>query len=301
MSDRRRVESRSPSVLLAPPMDLRDKIQTMADASSKYEQQHGDMMAPGGGQLDGLDSRMIEKRTEMLYPVGLNLLEKGTQEIITKLTDERTKQFKERVLLEKGIKKGRRVMASGRATLVPNTRKMADNERTKQLFIEGINKDFALDDKNRIIGKVDNIDANRHEAIREKIIKDIRKDEKKRKQEEKRLRIEKIKDQGKSTCVLLKGLREKTFNKTYLIKKLNKFGEIVRVSSVEGQARAVMVRFDSPGDCKRAFSSLKKDFGSIFPRYPKGEVKLVKPERKKKLKQKVQIVTAFTNAEKMEN
>ena len=53
--------------------------------------------------------------------------------------------------------------------------------------------DFALDDKNRIIGKVDNIDANRHEAIREKIIKDIRRDEKKRKKEEKRLRIEKIK------------------------------------------------------------------------------------------------------------
>ena len=40
---------------------------------------------------------------------------------------------------------------------------------------------------------MDNIDANRHEAIREKIIKDIRRDEKKRKQEEKRLRIEKIK------------------------------------------------------------------------------------------------------------
>ena len=65
-------------------------------------------------------------------------------------------------------------------------------------------KDFAIDKNNRIIGKVDNIDANRHEAIRAKIIRDIKKEEKKRKQEDKRLRIEKIKDQGKSTCILLK-------------------------------------------------------------------------------------------------
>ena len=34
------------------------------------------MLAPGGGQLDGLDSRHIQKKPEMLYPVGLNLLEK---------------------------------------------------------------------------------------------------------------------------------------------------------------------------------------------------------------------------------
>ena len=46
------------------------------DASKKYEQQKGDMLAPGGGQLDGLDSRHIQKKPEMLYPVGLNLLEK---------------------------------------------------------------------------------------------------------------------------------------------------------------------------------------------------------------------------------
>ena len=90
MSDRRRVESRAAPMLLAP-MDLRDKIQTMSefwffeflfslkfsdDASKKYEQQKGDMLAPGGGQLDGLDSRHIQKKPEMLYPVGLNLLEK---------------------------------------------------------------------------------------------------------------------------------------------------------------------------------------------------------------------------------
>ena len=65
------------------------------------------------------------------------------------------------------------------------------------------------------------------------MIKDIVKREKRRKEKEKRARIERIKDRGKSTCILLKGLREKTFNKTYLMKKLNKFGEIIRVSRFE--------------------------------------------------------------------
>jgi len=297
MTDRRRVEQRGNGILLAPPMDLRDKIQTMADASSKYGA-NDDMSTPGGGQLID-QSKMTDS---MLYPVGLNLLEKGTRELVSKLTDERTKQFKKDILLEKGIKKGRRVVASGgTATLVPNTRKMANNERTRTLFIEGINKDYALDEQNRIIGKVDNIDANRHEAVRAKLIKDIVKREKKRKETEKRARIERIKDQGKSTCVLLKGLREKTFNKTYLKKKLAKFGEIIRVSSVEGQARAVMIRFDEPTSCKRAFTALKANFGTIFPRFPNGEVKLVKPERKKNQFERAEpIISAFAAVEKME-
>ena len=83
-------------------------------------------------------------------------------------------------------------------------------------------------------------------------------------------------------------------------KKLIKFGEIIRVSSVEGQARAVMVRFESPTDCKRAFTALKKDFPKIFPRFPKGEVKLVKPERPKVAPKPAPVVSAFTNTEKME-
>merc|ERR1711976_555130 len=68
-------------------------MQTMADASTKYVQQQGDMLAPGGGQLDGLDAKTLDKGSKMLFPVGLNLLEKGTQDLITKLTDERTKRF----------------------------------------------------------------------------------------------------------------------------------------------------------------------------------------------------------------
>ena len=111
MTDRRRVEQRGNGILLAPPMDLRltgwmilkipnddfcqkqsssrkqrDKIQTMADASSKYGA-NDDMSTPGGGQLID-QSKMTDS---MLYPVGLNLLEKGTRELVSKLTDERTK------------------------------------------------------------------------------------------------------------------------------------------------------------------------------------------------------------------
>ena len=58
----------------------------MADASSKYGA-NDDMSMSGGGQLiEG--AKMSET---MLYPVGLNLLEKGTRELVSKLTDERTK------------------------------------------------------------------------------------------------------------------------------------------------------------------------------------------------------------------
>ena len=58
----------------------------MADASSKYGA-NDDMSTPGGGQLID-QSKMTDS---MLYPVGLNLLEKGTRELVSKLTDERTK------------------------------------------------------------------------------------------------------------------------------------------------------------------------------------------------------------------
>ena len=39
---------------------------------------------------------------------------------------------------------------------------------------------------------------------------------------------------------------------------------------------------------------MKEDFSKIFSRFPKGEVKLVKPDRKKKVSTPV---TAFTNLE----
>ena len=71
--------------------------------------------------------------------------------------------------------------------------------------------------------------------------------------------------------------------------------------SVEGQARAVMIRFDEPTSCKRAFTALKANFGTIFPRFPNGEVKLVKPERKKNQFERAEpIISAFAAVEKME-
>jgi len=155
--------------------------------------------------------------------------------------------------------------------------------------------EFAFDKSDgAIIGRVENYDANRVEQIRTNIIKDIKLGEKKRKKEEKKIKVEKVKDTGKSTCIVLRGLREKTFNKAYLRNKLGQFGEIVRISSVVGQARSVMVRFADYKECKNAFKTLKEDFSKIFSRFPKGEVKLVKPDRKKKVSTPV---TAFTNLE----
>ena len=54
-----------------------------------------------------------------------------------------------------------------------------------------------------------------------------------------------------------------------------------------------MIRFDEATSCKRAFNALKGDFGAIFPRFPKGEVKLVKPERKKNFQTEQAPISAF--------
>ena len=63
----------------------------------------------------------------MIFPTGLNLLEKKTQKLIQDITQEHTKQFKEDLNAEKGIKKGRRVIKSDKITLVPNTKKIEEN------------------------------------------------------------------------------------------------------------------------------------------------------------------------------
>ena len=54
--------------------------------------------------------------------------------------------------------------------------------------------EFAFDKSDgAIIGRVENYDANRVEQIRTNIIKDIKLGEKKRKKEEKKLKVEKVK------------------------------------------------------------------------------------------------------------
>ena len=105
----------------------------------------------------------------MIFPTGLNLLEKKTQKLIQgifrisdffnfsdfslnqfrffcririsknekDITQEHTKQFKEDLNAEKGIKKGRRVIKSDKITLVPNTKKIEENKRAQSYFLKG--------------------------------------------------------------------------------------------------------------------------------------------------------------------
>lgn len=75
-------------------------------------------------------------------------------------------------------------------------------------------------------------------------------------------------------------MQEKTFKKHYIRRHLQKYGEIVRISSVVGHARAVMVRFSSPSVCKKVYKIGTKDVTELFPRFPKAEVKMVKSDIK---------------------
>ena len=62
---------------------------------------------------------------------------------------------------------------------------------------------------------------------------------------------------------------------------MQKFGEILRISSVVGQARSVMVRFAEPSSTKKVMKIANKDMTEIFPRFPKAEIKLVKSSKSK--------------------
>jgi len=246
-------------------------------------------MSKGSG-----DSRRFESKQSLLFPTGLNLLESKTQKLIKDITSEHVRTFKEEINLEKGIKKGRRVIKSDKITLVPNTKKAAENAE-KKMFQASTPRSFSIHGEKGVIGRIENLDANRVEHIRSDIIKDIKKEDRKRKKEAKRVKIETVKNTGQSTCIILRGLREKTFNKNYLKKRLDQFGEIVRISSVVGQARSVMVRYADYKSCKKAYKTLHKNFAEIFPRFPKGDVKLVKPD--KKIVQPIQSYSAFSNLE----
>ena len=113
----------------------------------------------------------FKKKSALIFPTGLNLLEKKTQKLIQgifrisdlikfflkqkiflglvgikkiiisktqkDITQEHTKQFKEDLNAEKGIKKGRRVIKSDKITLVPNTKKIEENKRAQSYFLKG--------------------------------------------------------------------------------------------------------------------------------------------------------------------
>ena len=115
----------------------------------------------------------FNKKSALIFPTGLNLLEKKTQKLIQgifrisdlikffleiflpffwflfelkdfrssknqkDITQEHTKQFKEDLNAEKGIKKGRRVIKSDKITLVPNTKKIEENKRAQSYFLKG--------------------------------------------------------------------------------------------------------------------------------------------------------------------
>merc|ERR1712130_587157 len=90
------------------------------------------------------------------------------------------------------------------------------------------------------------------------------KSDRKRRKEEKKLRAEKSKSCSKSTAIIIKGLQDKTFRKSYIRRHLEKFGEIVRISSVVGQARSVMIRFQTRPCAKKFTASAVKTLRSSF-------------------------------------
>jgi hypothetical protein len=85
-----------------------------------------------------------------------------------------------------------------------------------------------------------------------------------------------IQTQDKPTAVIIRGLQEKTFRKNYIRRHLEKYGEIVRISSVVGQARSVMVRFAETKVCSKVYKIGSKDIKTLFPKFPKADIKIVK-------------------------
>merc|ERR1712130_110357 len=218
-----------------------------------------------------------------VFPTGLNILDKDTKIIVNKIsrTRELSETAKTSIDIRNVTPRKRVVFQCPTATLVPNTKGKREHERqkeAKEVFGMGQSRAFQME-RGKIVTHVKNYEATTRQQIRDDKIREIMKSDRKRRKEEKKLRAEKSKSCSKSTAIIIKGLQDKTFRKSYIRRHLEKFGEIVRISSVVGQARSVMIRFSDASVCKKVYRVGSKDITQLFPRFPKAEIKLVKSDK----------------------
>ncbi|CBY38308.1 unnamed protein product [Oikopleura dioica] len=217
-----------------------------------------------------------------VFPPGLNLLEKKTKEIVS----GGQAAAKKNPFCPEVSNKRRVIQKSDDKLLVPDAKRRErynkEREERVKYFTNGKARNYELQGDN-IKGRLLNYQAHQHEELRNQLVKEIVLTEKKKRKETERLKTEKAKSSSKPTAVMIRGLREKTFRKDFIRSHMEKYGEIVKISSVQGHARAVMVRFADYKSAVKVHKDVNNPEKKIFPKFPNAEIKLVKSESKRKL------------------
>lgn len=132
--------------------------------------------------------------------------------------------------------------------LVPDAKRRERHNKEKEervkYFKNGNSRTFEVEGDNTIKGRLLNYEAHQHEELRNQLVKEIVLTEKvkfpknmiikilkKKRKESEKLKAEKAKSSSRPTAVMIRGLREKTFRKDFIRSHMEKYGEIVKISS----------------------------------------------------------------------